>query len=247
MLRIAAKTGLRTGRAPLRHSATRTIFTSMTMRGDQLQVHRDTEENQYDAEFKFTPENLERAKAIMGNYPAAHKRGAVIPILDVAQRQHGWLPISAMNHVAELLEMPRMRVYEVATFYTMFNRNPIGKYHVQVCTTTPCQLRGCDAVLKAVEEKLGIEVGQTTDDKMFTLGEVECAGACVTAPVMSVNDDYYEDLTPETAVKLLENIKAGKPVKKGNQSSRHAAEPITGLTSLTSEPPGPGFRVRDDL
>lgn len=115
----------------------------------------------------------------------------MIPLLDLAQRQHGWLPISAMHKVAEILELPNMRVYEVATFYTMFLRQPTGTYHIQVCTTTPCWLMGSDQILEACKRKLGINVGETTKDNKFTLAEAECLGACVNAPMFAVNDDYY--------------------------------------------------------
>ena len=114
-----------------------------------------------------------------------------MPLLDLGQRQQGFTSIAVMNHVAELLEIPPMRVYEVASFYTMYNREPIGKYFLQVCTTTPCQLCGSTEIVKACEQELGIKVGETTSDDMFTLVEVECAGACVNAPVLAVNDDYY--------------------------------------------------------
>lgn len=115
----------------------------------------------------------------------------MIPLLDLAQRQHGWLPISAMHKVADILDLPKMRVYEVATFYTMFMRKPTGKYHVQVCTTTPCWLRGSDDVMSCLKKKLNIGVGETSKDGQWTLSEVECLGACVNAPMMQVNDDYY--------------------------------------------------------
>jgi NADH dehydrogenase (ubiquinone) flavoprotein 2 len=134
---------------------------------------------------------MERLKTIISKYPEQYKKAAVIPALDLAQRQHGWLPISAMNKVAEVLEMPRMRVYEVATFYSMFNREKIGKHHIQVCTTTPCELCGSQDILRAIEDHLDIKVGETTKDGLFTLNEVECAGACVNAPVMAIDDDYY--------------------------------------------------------
>lgn len=127
----------------------------------------------------------------MSIYPEGHKRAAMIPLLDLAQRQHGWLPISAMHKIADILDLPNMRVYEVATFYTMFMRKPTGKYHIQVCTTTPCWLRGSDEVLDACKKKLGINVGETTKDMKFTISEVECLGACVNAPMFAVNDDYY--------------------------------------------------------
>lgn len=127
----------------------------------------------------------------MSLYPEGHKAAALIPLLDLAQRQQGWLPLSAMNKVAEILKMPQMRVYEVATFYTMFIREPIGKYHIQVCTTTPCWLQNSDGIVKAIEKNLDIHMGQTTKDKLFTLSEVECLGACVNAPMVQINDDYY--------------------------------------------------------
>ena len=169
-------------------------------------------------------------------------------MLDLAQRQNGgWLPISAMHHVAEVIGMPRMRVYEVATFYTMFMRNPIGKYHIQICTTTPCWLRGSDEILAAIKDNLAIGVGETTKDKLFTLSEVECLGACVNAPMVQINDDYYEDLTVNDTNEILEDLKAGKKPAAGPRSGRYAAEPFGALTSLTETPPGPGFGVRADL
>lgn len=133
-----------------------------------------------------------------------------MPLLDLGQRQHGFTSISVMNEVAKLLEMPPMRVYEVATFYTMYNRDPVGRFHVQACTTTPCQLGGCgsDKIMAAIEDHLGIHPGQTTEDRMFTFSEVECLGACVNAPMVQINDDYYEDLTPESMVTLLKALQA---------------------------------------
>merc|ERR1712012_255667 len=189
-----------------------------------------------------------KEQLIMKNYPEGHTRAAVIPLLDLAQRQNGgWLPISAVHHVAEVIGMPRMRVYEVATFYTMFIRNPVGKYHLQLCTTTPCWLRGSDEILKIIKDNLGIAVGQTTKDKMFTLSEVECLGACVNAPMIQINDDYYEDLTEKDMNEILEDLKAGKQPARGPRSGRFAAEPFGGPTSLTGEIPGPGFKCRADL
>ena len=167
------------------------LSTSASARSDSLFVHRDSPENNEDTPFKFTQENRARADAIMSIYPDGHKRAAVIPLLDLAQRQNGgWLPIAAMHHVAEVIGMPRMRVYEVATFYTMFMRNPVGKYHVQVCTTTPFWLRGSDEILEACKKNMGVGVGGTTGDKMFTLSEVECLGACVNAPMVQVSIIY---------------------------------------------------------
>ncbi len=218
-----------------------------TFGGGKSFVHRDTPENNPDTPFEFTSENMKRVEKIIANYPDGHQAAAVIPVLDLAQRQHGWLPISAMNSVAEILNMPRMRVYEVATFYTMFNRDPVGKYHVQICTTTPCMLCDSDAILNAIRSKLGIEVGETTKDGLFTLGEVECLGACVNAPMVQINDHYYEDLEPQDIIDILDELKAGKQPKPGPRSCRHASEPISGLTSLTGTPIGPGYGVRKDL
>lgn len=215
--------------------------------GSQLFVHRDTDWNNPDVPFEFSAKSLRRIEAILSNYPEAHKAAAVIPVLDLAQRQHGWLPLSAMNRTAELLGMSRMRVYEVATFYTMFNRSPVGKYHVQVCTTTPCMLCDSTGIVDTIRKKLGIEVGETTKDGMFSLVEVECLGACVNAPMVQINDDYYEDLTPKDMEFILDEFAAGRRPRPGPYSTRHAAEPITGLTSLTEPPKGPGFGVRPDL
>lgn len=215
---------------------------------DQLFVHRDSEEDNPSIPFEFNSENKKRIDALMKIYPEGHKRGAMIPLLDLAQRQHGWLPISAMHKVAEMLEVSNMRVYEVATFYTMFNRRPMGKYHVQVCTCTPCWLRDSDSVLKAVCEATNCEVGGTSADKLFTISEVECLGACANAPMLQVNDDYYEDLTAETTKSIISALKKGERPPPGPQNCpRFAAEPAGGLTSLTSPPPGPGEGVRSDL
>lgn len=154
-----------------------------------------------------------------------------MPLLDLGQRQHGFTSLSVMNEVARLLEMPPMRVYEVATFYTMYNRSPVGKYHLQVCTTTPCQLGGCgsDVIVKTIKDHLGIELGHTTKDNLFTFVEVECLGACVNAPMVQINDDYYEDLTPESTIALLKalqssagdvaNAEGGKGALTGNDKN----------------------------
>merc|ERR1712241_720077 len=226
-----------------RHLAT----TASVKGGDGVYVHKDTPENNSDIPFEFTSENRARADAIMSIYPEGHKRATVIPLLDLAQRQHGWLPISAMHHVAEVIGMPRMRVYEVATFYTMFMRNPTGRHHIQVCTTTPCWLRGSDEILEACKKNIGIGVGEMSSDKMFTISEVECLGACVNAPMVQINDDYYEDLTVKDTEEILADLKAGKQPPRGPRSGRYAAEPFTGLTSLSTPPTGPGFGIRADL
>lgn len=169
----------------------RSLQTTSSLQHDSLFVHRDTPEDNPDIPFEFSSENQKRVEAILAIYPEGHKRAAMIPLLDLAQRQYGWLPISAMHKVAEILNLPKMRVYEVVTFYTMFMRKPTGKYHVQVCTTTPCWLRGSDEILEAVKKNLNIEVGETSKDMMWTISEVECLGACVNAPMIQINDDYY--------------------------------------------------------
>ncbi len=189
--------------------------------------------------FAFTPENLEKAKAHIAKYPPGRQASAVLPLLDLAQRQHGgWLPRAAMDHVAEILEMPRIRVYEVATFYTMFNLRPVGRYLLQACTTTPCWLRGSDEVVAACERKLGIGIGQTTADGQFTLTEVECLGACVNAPILQVNDDFYEDLDAASTERLLDALRDGRPPAPGSLGGRSSSAPANGKTTLT-EPPQP--------
>jgi len=226
----------------------RGLQSSSVQRSDHLFVHRDSKEDNPSIPFEFNDANKKRIEAILAIYPEGHKRGAMMPLLDLAQRQHGWLPISAMHKVAEILSLPNMRVYEVATFYTMFNRRPMGKYHIQVCTCTPCWLRDSDAVLKAVCDATNTEVGGTSTDNMFTISEVECLGACANAPMLQVNDDYYEDLTAETTTDIINKLKKGERPPPGPQKvERFAAEPAGELTSLTAPPPGPGVGVRSDL
>jgi NADH-quinone oxidoreductase E subunit len=186
------------------------------------------------ASFDFTDENLERAKAHIAKYPAGRQASAVLPLLDLAQRQHGgWLPRAAMDRVAELLGMAPIRVYEVATFYTMFNLRPVGRYLLQACTTTPCWLRGSEQVVSTCERKLNIGVGGTTADGLFTLVEVECLGACVNAPVLQVNDDFYEDLDGPATEVLLDALRAGNVPPPGSAIGRHGSEPIGGRRTLT--------------
>ena len=184
-------------------------------------------------EFAFTPENLEKAKAVLAKYPDVRQQSAVMPLLDLAQRQcGGWLPRVAMDVVADMLSMPRIKAYEVATFYSMYNLKPVGKHFVQVCTTTPCWLVGSENVVNACKKHLGIGLGETTADGKFTLVEVECLGACVNAPMAQINDDYYEDLTPENTVALLQALADGKPVKVGSQTGRRGSQAASGPTSL---------------
>ncbi|CUA72323.1 NADH dehydrogenase (ubiquinone) flavoprotein 2 [Rhizoctonia solani] len=207
----------------------RSFSNTAPRRSDALFVHRDTPYNNPKIPFKFSPENLKIAEETIAKYPPQYRKAAVIPVLDLAQRQNkGWTSISAMNYVAELLEMPPMRVYEVATFYTMFNREPIGTNFIP-------------KILETVQSHLGgIKVGDTTKDGKFTLAEVECLGACSNAPMLAMNDDFYEDLTPETTKKILDAFARGEKPKPGPQSGRHTSENSAGLTALTSKPYGPG-------
>jgi NADH-quinone oxidoreductase subunit E len=194
----------------------------------------DTAQFEQPTSFDFTPENLERARAYIAKYPAGRQASAVLPLLDLAQRQHGgWLPRAAMDRVAELLGMAPIRVYEVATFYTMFNLRPVGRYLLQACTTTPCWLRGSEQVVNTCEEKLGIKVGGTTPDGLFTLVEVECLGGCVNAPILQVNDDFYEDLDAPATEALLDALRDGKPLPPGSVIGRHGSEPIGGRRTLS--------------
>jgi len=222
--------------------AVRSFSKSSVRSSDALFVHRDTAYNNPKITFEFTPENLAQAGEIISHYPPQYKKAAVIPLLDLAQRQNkGWTSISVMNYVAKLLSMPPMRVYEVATFYTMFNREPIGEHFVQVCTTTPCMLRGSTEILNTICDSLGgIKPGQTTEDGKFTVIEVECQGACSNAPMMVIGDDFYEDLTVETTRKILDAFSKGQKPKPGPQSGRQTSENSAGLTALTSKPYGPG-------
>ncbi|MFA4994848.1 MAG: NADH-quinone oxidoreductase subunit NuoE [Bdellovibrionales bacterium] len=183
--------------------------------------------------FALLADNLARAEKIIAKYPAGRQASAVIPLLEIAQRQNGgWLSQAAMNFVAKKLDMPPVRVYEVATFYSMFNLKPVGKNFVQICTTTPCWLRGSEDIVHACQKKLGINLDETTKDGKFTLREVECLGACVNAPVVQINDDFYEDLTPDAMDKILDTLKAGKKPEAGSQTGRSGSCPQDGSTSL---------------
>ncbi|KAH9813985.1 thioredoxin-like [2Fe-2S] ferredoxin-domain-containing protein [Melampsora americana] len=229
---------------PIRSKTTIKSFTTLTKHSsDSLFVHRNTSYNNPDLPFEFTPEYMKQAQRCIDNFPPQYKKAAVIPVLDLAQRQNkGWTSISVMNYVAKLLDMTPMRVYEVATFYTMFNREPVGEHFVQVCTTTPCMLGGCGSsiIVETIKDHLGIQLGQTTDDKKFTVIEVECLGACSNAPMVQINDDFYEDLTPDSMKKILDELKAGRKPTPGPQSSRKSSEPVGELTSLLEKPYGPG-------
>ena len=188
------------------------------------------------ASFVFKPEMLERANKIIGKYPAGRQASAVIPLLDLAQRQEGWVTRPAVDVIAQMLGMPSIRVLEVATFYTMFELHPVGKHHIQVCTNLPCQLRGSDHVIKACKEKLGIGLGERTSDGQFSLVEVECAGACVNAPMAQIGDDYFEDVDAVSIGKIIDALKRGENPKHGPQNGRVHSAPLGNFTSLTEEP-----------
>lgn len=183
--------------------------------------------------FAFTPENEAWADAQIAKYPEGRQASAVISLLWRAQKQHDyWLPKPAIEAVARKLGMPYIRVLEVATFYTMFNLAPVGKFYIQMCGTTPCVLRGSDAIKAVLEKRIGPQ-RQVTADGLFSWLEVECLGACCNAPMVQINDDYYEDLTAENFEKLLDDLAAGRPVTIGSQTGRRSSEPFGGLTSLT--------------
>jgi NADH-quinone oxidoreductase subunit E len=192
------------------------------------------------ASFEFSGENLERAKVFIARYPEGRQASAVMPLLDLAQRQHdGWLPTAAIRAIADMLGMPEIRVFEVATFYSMYNLAPVGRHLVQLCRTTPCWLRGSDDVRAACERHLGIGLGETTDDGEFTLVEMECLGACVNAPMAQINDDFYEDLDAERVIAVLDALKRGETPAKGTQDKhRRFAEPVGGLTTLNETTAG---------
>ncbi|MBL8569975.1 MAG: NADH-quinone oxidoreductase subunit NuoE [Phreatobacter sp.] len=203
-----------------------------------MSVRRLAPDEVQPASFAFTPENLAWAQKTIGKYPAERKASAVIPLLWRAQEQHAyWLPKAAMEYVADMLDMPYIRVFEVATFYTMFQLQPVGKKaHIQVCGTTPCMLRGAGELIKVCKSRIHHEPFHLSDDGDFSWEEVECAGACVNAPMIQVFSDVYEDLTPESLEKVLDAFARGEKPKPGPQNSRHGAEPEGGAVTLRDLP-----------
>lgn len=204
--------------------------------------HRKDETNTPEHHFDFTSENQEIVETILGKYPDNYKGSAIMPLLDLAQRQCGnFLPVAAMKKVARICGASDASVFEVATFYTMYNRERVGKYFIQLCGTTPCMVCGSEEIKQAIESHLGIKTGQTTQDGMFTLIEVECLGACVNAPMIQINDDFYESLDVKTTVEVLEACKKGTPptlTKWGSlpMNGQISCEGPQGKTSLLSGP-----------
>ena len=192
-----------------------------------MSTRRPAPDNLQPEKFAFTKENAKAINNVLLKYPEGRKASALLPLLDLAQRQHdNWLPKAAMSEVAKILSLPMIKVLEVATFYTMYNLYPVGKNLLQICTTTPCWLRGSEDIVSICKDKLGINFGATTKDNRFTLLEVECLGACSNAPMVQINDDFYEDLTKESMKKIIEDLKNGKQPKIGPQSDRKGSEPI---------------------
>ena len=189
-------------------------------------------------DFAWTPENVKEVERIIGRYPPGRQHSAIIPLLHLAQYQmgaatgHAWLPVPVIEFVAKTIDMPYIRAYEVATFYTMFNLQPVGRFHVQVCGTTPCMLRGSDDVMRACKDRGMKKGGGMTADGLFTLSEVECLGAFANAPMVQINDDNYEDLTYEATVAILEALARGESPKTGPQNGRQVSCPEGGPTTL---------------
>lgn len=200
--------------------------------------HRDTEDNNDHLPFEFTADNYKEIDKILARYPSNYKKSAVIPLLTIAQKQNdNFLTLAAMRKVAKVLEIPDIDVFEVASFYSMFNRTRLGKYHLQICGTTPCMLRGAPDIIAACEKHLKIHNGETTSDGLFTIQEVECLGACVNAPMLQINGEHvYEDLTPENVITLLQQLAQGKEAKLGPQIERNFCEGPQGRTTLKGLP-----------
>ena len=191
-------------------------------------ISKDQPEN-----FEFTKESLEEAKNIIKKYPKDKQQSAVMPLLNIAQKQNdNWIPLSAMKYIGKFLEMPYIKVYEVATFYSMYNLSPVGKNFIQVCTTTPCMIRGASKIVEACKEKISENENELSKDKSCSWIEVECLGACINAPMMQINDDYYEDLNKEKALKILDQIILGKKPEPGSYRGRLNSEPENNRKTL---------------
>ena len=183
--------------------------------------------------FEFSKANLEAVNEIIKKYPAGRKKSAVMPLLYLAQRQNeNWIPLTAMKYIAKYLEMPYIKVYEVATFYTMYNLAPVGKYFIQVCTTSPCLIRGADKIVKICKEKISKDENTLSENKLCSWLEVECLGACVNAPMMQINDNYYEDLDEKNTIEILDSLLADKPIKPKSFRNRTSSAPENNRPTL---------------
>ena len=206
----------------------------------------------YDLNASYQPQSFafrdqQKVDAILARYPHGREQSAIMPLLDLAQRQvgedglaakptyGGWIPRAAMDEIARIVNVPAIRVYEVATFYSMYNLEPVGRHLIQACTTTPCWLRGSDGIVKSCKDRLGVGSGETTADGMFTLVEVECLGACVNAPMVQINDDYYEDLTPERMGEMIDTLKSGQAIPVGSQIGRKGSMAVGDPTTLNDQ------------
>ena len=186
--------------------------------------------------FEFNSENLSNAKKIIENYPEGKQQSAVMALLYIVQRQNNnWIPLVAMKYIAKLLHMPYIKVYEVATFYSMYNLSPVGNYFIQVCTTTPCMIRGAYKLVEACQEKISKNEKELSKDKSCSWMEVECLGACVNAPMMQINDDYFEDLDKEKTLKIIDQILNGEKLKPGSYRGRTNSEPENNRKTLLEE------------
>ena len=183
--------------------------------------------------FEFNEKSLELAKKIISNYPEGKQQSAVMPFLYIDQRQNNnWIPLSAMKYIAKYLDMPYIKVYEVATFYTMYNLSPVGEYFFQVCTTTPCMLRGAYKLVDVCKKKIAQNESEISNDGKISWMEVECLGACVNAPMVQINDNYFEDLDEKKLEKIIENIKEGKKIEPGSYKGRKSSEPENNRSTL---------------
>ena len=183
--------------------------------------------------FEFNDNSLKSANRILENYPKGKQQSAVMALLYIAQKQNdNWIPLAAMKYIAKFLKMPYIKVYEVATFYTMYNLSPVGKYFVQVCTTTPCMIRGANKLVEACKEKISNKENELSNDKSCSWMEVECLGACVNAPMMQINDHYYEDLDKEKTIEIFDKILKGEDPKPGSYRGRLNTEPENNRKTL---------------
>ena len=209
-----------------------------------MKKHFDLHADYQPENFEFDKKFMKLVKEAIARYPQGRQQSAVMPLLDLVQRQvaeegakakplyGGWIPRSAMDHIADILDMHKVKVYEVASFYSMYNTAPVGKYLIQFCTTTPCWLCGSDKIVDATKDYLGIGMGETTKNGRFSLMEVECLGACVNAPMAQIGDDFFEDLDDKNIIEVLKKLAAGQKPKCGSQTGRTSSEPAGGSTTL---------------